>query len=289
MKIKKQAFISPSITIEEDFRIFYYSDIKSKRLQPHYHDFYEMYLLISGKIAYNTEGNTFFIKPGDILFLNVKQSHYPVLIDPNIPYERIALQISPKTLAELSDFGIDLAECFTRDNYAVYHFPKDVLNNIRMILGKLLFLQQTPQFGSKLLARACLIELFVEINQYNHDKSIYTLSSEVKDSQFLALVKQYINEQLTEDITIEKLSAYVCMSKYHFMHTFKRLTGMSTYQYILMQRLNAACDLIGKGIALTNVYQQCGFKDYSSFYRAFCKHYGKSPSKHFLDIKEKAK
>ena len=75
MRIRKQAFITPSYSIDQDFRIFYYSDIRSSHLHPHVHDFFEMYLLVSGKIMYKTCGIDFFLQPGDILFLNRGQLH----------------------------------------------------------------------------------------------------------------------------------------------------------------------------------------------------------------------
>ena len=281
MRIQKQEFLAHTNNIDKDYRIFYYSDIKSNHLYFHTHNFYEMYLLVSGKVVYQTGGSEFHLRPGDILFIGVGQRHCPFLIDPSVPYERIVLHVNPSILEELSDSTTNLAECFTRDNYVVYHFGQDVQDNIRLLLGKLFNLQEIDQFGEHLLAKAHLTELFVEINQYNNDKTVYTLSYDMKNMQMVAAIKQYINENLDEDITIDELAEYAYLSRGHFMNTFKEITGLSAYQYVQKARLKAASSLIMEGATLTQASLECGFNDYSSFYRAFQKEYNKSPREYF--------
>lgn len=286
MRIEKQVFLTHSTTIDEDYRIFYYSDVKNNHLYFHTHDFYEMYLLVSGKVVYKTEGNEFHLSPGDILFINIGQRHRPFLIDPNVSYERIVLHVNPSILQNLSNNQVDLAECFTRDNYVVYRFTKDAQDRIRVLLGKLLTLQNNPQFGDQLLSHAYLIKLFVEINQYNNDESVYTLSNEMKNKQMVAVIKQYITEHFDEDMTIDELADYASISRSHFMHTFKNTTGMTAYQYIQKIRLQSAKSLILDGHSFTDASLECGFNDYSGFYRAFCKEYKQSPREYFENISQ---
>ena len=289
MRIEKQTFLAHSTTIDTDYRIFYYADLKNDHLYFHTHYFYEMYLLVSGKVVYKTAGNEFHLRPGDILFINIGQQHRPFLIDPNVPYERIVLHVNPALLKDLSNGQVDLAECFTRDNYVVYHFTKDVQDRIRVLLGKLFTLQNKQQFGYQLLSKAHLIELFVEINQYNNDESVYTLSNKMKNNQMVAVIKQYIMEHLDEDITIDELADYASISRSHFMHTFKNITGMTAYQYIQKIRLQTAKSYILNGHSFTDASQDCGFNDYSSFYRAFFKEYEQSPSEYFENISQMKK
>lgn len=284
MRIQKQEFITHSSSIDKDFRILYYSDVENNHLYFHSHNFYEMYLLVSGKVVYKTDGNEFYLRPGDILFINIDQLHCPFLIDPSVPYERIVLHVDPAVLKELSDDKANLHECFTRDNYVVYHFTQDVHDNIRILLGKLFALQNRKHFGHHLLGRAYLTELFVEINQYNNDKSVYILSNDMKNTQMVAVIKQYITEHLDENISIDDLANYTCLSRCHFMHTFKNITGISAYQYIQKMRLEVANVLIKAGSSLTSASLECGFNDYSSFYRAFRKEYNQSPSEYFDKI-----
>ena len=67
------------------------------------------------------------------------------------------------------------------------------------------------------------------------------------------------------------------VNKYHLSHEFNRLVGTSIYRYVIQKRLVIAKQMLSDGLPPTDVYQHCGFGDYSNFYRAFKAEYGISP------------
>ena len=87
----------------------------------------------------------------------------------------------------------------------------------------------------------------------------------------------YINNHLDEDLSLEQLASFFYVSKYHISHIFKDNMGISLHQYITKKRLQASKNGILSGIPFGQVYQQYGFNDYTSFYRAFKKEFGSSP------------
>ena len=62
------------------------------------------------------------------------------------------------------------------------------------------------------------------------------------------------------------------------MRTFKNETGYSIHQYISEKRILLARSYIMGGMPATNACIECGFRDYSSFSRAFKNQLGIMPS-----------
>ena len=90
-------------------------------------------------------------------------------------------------------------------------------------------------------------------------------------------VMSYINDNLHENLSLESLAGRFYTSKYHLLRLFKKHTGYTIYQYIRKKRLIMARMLLKDGLRVTEVYQRCGFGDYSNFIRSFRKEFGHPP------------
>lgn len=92
-------------------------------------------------------------------------------------------------------------------------------------------------------------------------------------------VLEYINAHLYEDITVDRICEECFLSRAQLNRLFKYATGTSVWKYITTKRLLQAKTLIRAGERPTDVYERCGFAEYSSFYRAYKAKFGNSPEK----------
>ena len=88
----------------------------------------------------------------------------------------------------------------------------------------------------------------------------------------------YVNDKITNQITLKSVAQYVHMSTTQVNRLFKSLTGSSLYQYVSTKRLIMAQEMIESGEGAISTSEKCGFNDYSSFYRLYNKNFGVSPS-----------
>ena len=104
--------------------------------------------------------------------------------------------------------------------------------------------------------------------------------AKVKEQDLYQNLIYYIEEHLEEELSLEKLAGAFFVSRYYVAHVFKEQAGISVHQYILKKRMQASREAILGGENISQVYERLGFRDYSSFYRAFRREYGMSPKEY---------
>lgn len=94
----------------------------------------------------------------------------------------------------------------------------------------------------------------------------------------LIKIDEYIRDNISDLISIDKLAGTLHMNKFHFLNEFKKLTGLTPYQYILSLKLQEAKTLLeSSNDTLTNIALRLGFSDSSHFTRTFKKAFNETP------------
>ena len=92
---------------------------------------------------------------------------------------------------------------------------------------------------------------------------------------------QFINENLTENITTEKLAAVTSLSAEHIIRLFNKCTGVSPMQYINQKRIEKAqLMLLTTDMSVKDISAAMGFADNSYFTRVFKRTTGKTPKEY---------
>ena len=253
----------------QDFKVFRLQDTTLSPIPIHYHEFHKIILFLSGKADYIIEGKTYPLEPRDILFVSAGEIHRPVP-EPQIPYERIVIYIAPAFLQRYTRKDENLAACFdfARTHSSVMHVNPGKSHDLLYHMEKLEATARRQDFANALYTEILFVEFMILLNRSLLDHELEEMHTAVYDKKILPLLK-YIQDHLFEELTVEQLANEFFMSKYHMMRKFKAETGYSLHQYITNKRLLQARSLLSGNAPLTKLCFDCGFRDYSTFSRAF--------------------
>jgi AraC family transcriptional regulator len=88
----------------------------------------------------------------------------------------------------------------------------------------------------------------------------------------LMRVREFIDAQIPNEITISDLAALAGLSHYHFIRAFKDTVGLTPYQHVLSERTRRARALLSNpALSLADVAYGAGFSDVSHLNRVFRK------------------
>jgi AraC-like DNA-binding protein len=277
-----QAFTHRQYMINDNFEFFHYKDDSHIEIEYHNHDFYEIYFFISGKVTYLIEGKSYSLKPWDILLINNKELHKPIIEQGSL-YERIVIWVNPDFIRKLCTTSSDLFMCFestSKNRYNLLRPDTEMLNIIKSIVSRLNRVLFTEGFANDILTEIYLTELIVFINKAYMDTDIVDIEEDIACNSTINDIIHFINQNLGEDLSLEALSRRFFTSKYHLLREFKKHTGYTLHSYISKKRLLTAKALLKDGMSINEVCSECGFNNYSNFIRSFTNEFNISPKKY---------
>lgn len=117
----------------------------------------------------------------------------------------------------------------------------------------------------------------IHLNRAARKNRLEYIDTDNCNEKVLAIL-DYVGEHLCENLSIDLIARHFYISKYYMMRLFKQETGYTLGQYISQKRLLLAKELLSSGVPGTQVCYDCGFKDYSTFSRAYKQLFGVTPS-----------
>ena len=110
--------------------------------------------------------------------------------------------------------------------------------------------------------------------------NMYESENLVNSSKSRRITKacKYIEENISQKISLAEVAALVNMSESAFSHFFKKKTGISFITYVNNLRVAKACDLLAStSLSASEICYDCGFNNKSNFIRIFTKRKNMTP------------
>jgi AraC-like DNA-binding protein len=129
-----------------------------------------------------------------------------------------------------------------------------------------------------LIATLVLKELLIRLSQTQAREMMENVYKELAAGNRMAHVVEYIKRNVREIISLDKLANEACMSKAHFLRTFKQDLGLTPMEYVLHERLKLAKQYLLSGqFQVQEVCYLSGFRNITYFIRAFKQAFGLTP------------
>ena len=254
-----------------DTKVFYIKDRPDKTFEAHYHNFHKLLILISGDLTYAIEGQQYRPEPGDILLVPAGEVHQPKVRNTS-DYERIIFYISQEFLdawSRKNKFLVQPFELAASQKKHLLQFREPMKGNLQHIYQELIgSFDQKEDSSMELYRQLKLLELLLLIARPLQFGAIYRPMAE-SVNPLVQKALEYIHEHLQDqDISIDKISGELHITRTYLMHIFKDETGYSVIQYIIEKRLFLTTSLIRSGLSVKEACQQSGFKNYAAYYHA---------------------
>lgn len=243
---------------------------------PHSHFFAEMFYVLGGKGQFLVEKEVFDIARDSLVIVNANAEHTEISIDKDDPLEYIVLGIEGLHF----HFGEE-GYGFSVGNYG------DISAEMRYMFSAIL--QEIESTDRDFKTQYCQSMLnLIMINVLRHKSMNISLATHKKISRECATVKDYIDKNFKNNLTLDELSDIAHLNKYYLVHNFSKTYGLSPINYLLEKRIEECKHLITTtNLSLSQISQIVGFSSSSYFSQSFKRIVKLSPMEYKKRVKSK--
>lgn len=232
-----------------------------------FHEYYEIILFLDGELEFFSDEMRVRLKKDQLIMIPKQMYHQFVIKGREDDYHRCVFNFYDSAeLCALIEKSMGRLRVVDASDY------------VKLLFGKAIEIAESEldEKEKKTLLRSLL---FLIINELSGDMPSAEKSHEKGESSLSLRALEYINAHLCEHLTISVIAKELNISPSLLSHSFKKEMGISPYRYMLKKRLISAQNRIASGESATSVAIECGFSDYSGFYKQYKKTFGVPPSK----------
>ncbi len=249
----------------------------------HHHTACEITMVLSGSGIYATKSREFEFKSGDVFFFSTNEFHWIKELSKDADF--LNIHFEPRYIWS-ENFAISnagLIKVFFSSKGSIVNkldskspSTKDIKNIIFKIEEEISL--EKPEY--KTMVKLYIVNILVNmIRAYSKNLTEPYISYNSQTLRSIENAIDFIDNNLETDLTLEEISESAHMSKTYFCAQFKKLNGISPWDYITIKRIEKAISLIeSTNLTKLEIAVRCGFNNTSNFYHAFKRITGKTPS-----------
>lgn len=243
----------------------------------HSHPFSELFFVVNGNGSFMAEGESFPVRENDMVIINPHVEHTEKSLNTS-PLEYIVLGIEGLSFSFDDISAAHDAVSVQTASGAVYKYNVQS-SNIYAYLN--IMLEEISKKDSS-YETVCqnLLEVLLICMLRNEKFSIIQNANSML-SRECAQIKNYLDSNYSENITLDTLASITHMNKYYMAHAFTKHTGLSPINYLLQKRIQEGKHLLeSTTYSIAEISTMLGFSSQSYFSQAFKKAAGTTPIQH---------
>ncbi len=181
--------------------------------------------------------------------------HMGILLDPHF--------INQTAIENRFSSNFEFTESYKSEDLLIQHIGLALLAEAN---------SETP--AGKLYADSLIQALTLHLlKNYSSSNNTFQNSNGGLSGYKLRRVREFISENLEQDMSLAEISAVADLSQFHFARAFRKSTGLTPQQYLMRQRIERAKELLAKDdLPIVEISLRTGFKNQSHFTTLFRKY-----------------
>jgi AraC-like DNA-binding protein len=261
------------------------SVVLRRDIEQHQHNLHEFVVCLKGAVSITINDESHQLLSGHSVFIPAQYQH-SITTDKNIETKLLFACIAPPSFDNLSTPANSLyLKTLSKGGFLTNNLNSSSQHSTQGMQKIANELEIQPISSSPL--NVCLKEnLYLRLLLNHISNAGYEQQANAQSSLRMTNAQDWINNNYTMDITLDKVAKQVNLSRSHFARQFRQHTGFSFIEYLLKLR----CDAVAKNLAssntdITEIAFASGFSNLSHFYRHFKRRYGITPGAFRLMIK----
>ncbi len=254
--------------------MYNYLEIKGKLKMHRHYNMLEICYLEKGAQHYYVNGKDYYLKGGDVLVTMPGESHGTRSHSEEKGKLAWLIFSSPKKDERLlnlthleSKYIIDQLLSFKSKR--VFKGNNNIANTLHSIFK---MKSETDEVLKRIKITNLLNSFLIQIIDCGKRSNVHSISTEID------LSVRYINNNINEDLNLEKLANRANLSLSHYKYKFKKEMGFSPGDFILRQKIEKAKKLLTTGENIADVAYGLMFSSSSYFATVFKRYTGKTPT-----------
>lgn len=243
----------------------------------HWHGSLEIYLVLSGELNVMLESETYHLQEDDILLINSNQLH-EIHSNENVT---AVLQIKHSYFKQWID-----ESTYFQCNSSVYHNKTRFLE-LKKLIARLIYLYYNNTDCDDLLCISHSYHLLHELVKNFKTTDTKLAGKKSKNLKRLKGIIEYLNDNYTENITLNSVAEREYLSASYLSHFFEKNMGISFFNFLTGIRMNHAVnDLLNTSLTIEQIAANNGFANSRYFVSCFKKEYGMLPKQYQKEHKK---